>query len=98
MRYGVVPIIYGGSGLEDYVEDLTANSRGGTGFHFEPYTGDGLIEGVDAARKLYRNASGWKQVVARCLRQDFSWVATAGEYLKAYRRVKRRVRPRLKSA
>jgi len=98
MRYGVVPIIYGGSGLEDYVVDLTANPRGGTGFHFEPYTGDGLIEGVDAARKLYRNAGGWKQVVTRCLRQDFSWLATANEYLKAYRRVKRRVRPRLKSA
>ena len=98
MRYGVVPIIYAGSGLEDYVVDLNANPRGGTGFYFERYTGEGLLEGIDAARKLYKNAAGWKQVVSRCLRQDFSWQATAQEYLKAYRRVKRRVRPRQKSA
>ncbi len=98
MRYGVVPIIYGGSGLEDYVEDLATNARGGTGFHFQQYSGEGLVEGLDAARKLFRNAAGWKQVVMRCLRQDFSWQATAQEYLKAYRRVTRRVRPRQKSA
>jgi len=98
MRYGVVPVIYGGSGLEDYVEDLGANPRGGAGFHFQHYSGDGLLEGIDAARKLFRNATGWKQVVMRCLRHDFSWGATAQEYLKAYRRVTRRVRPRQKSA
>lgn len=28
MRYGLVPIVYGASGLEDYVKDLGANSRG----------------------------------------------------------------------
>ena len=98
MRYGVVPVIYSRSGLEDYVIDLNENPRGGTGFYFERYTGDGLLEGIDTARKLYTNATGWKQVVSRCLRQDFSWQATAQEYLKAYRRVKRRVRPRQKSA
>lgn len=98
MRYGVVPVIFGGSGLEDYVVDLGENPRGGTGFHFHRYTGDGLLEGIDHARKLYRNATAWKAVVQRCLRQDFSWIATANEYLKAYRRVTRRVRPRSKSA
>lgn len=98
MRYGVVPIIYSGSGLEDYVVDLQRNSRGGTGFHFETYSAEGLLGGIDAARKLYRNAAAWKTVVLRCLRQDFSWQATAREYLKAYRRVTRRVRPKQKTA
>ena len=98
MRYGVVPIIYGGSGLEDYVIDLETNPRGGTGFHFQNYSGEGLLEGIDSARKLYRNATAWKTVTSRCLRQDFSWAATAAEYLKAYRRVTRRVRPSKKSA
>jgi len=98
MRYGVVPIIYAGGGLEDYVVDLEANSRGGTGFHFKQYSGDGLLEGIDGARKLYRNAGGWKTLVSRCLRQDFSWHSTAQEYLKAYRRVTRRARPRKQSA
>jgi glycogen synthase len=32
------------------------------------------------------------------MRQDFSWNATAEEYLKAYRRVTRRTKPRSQSA
>jgi len=98
MRYGVVPIIYGGSGLEDYVDDLEVHPRTGTGFHFQAYSGEGLLSGIDSARKLYRNAAAWKTVVLRCLRQDFSWQATAQEYVKAYRRVTRRVRPQQKTA
>jgi starch synthase len=98
MRYGVVPIIYAGSGLEDYVEDLESNARGGTGFHFKTYSGEGLLAGVDAARKLYKDAPSWNTIVRRCLRQDFSWQAAAQEYVKAYRRVLRRTRPKQKSA
>jgi starch synthase len=97
MRYGVVPIVYSGSGLEDYVQDLGANPRTGTGFHFKQYTGEGLLAGIDAARKLYKDQAAWNTLVRRCLKQDFSWLATAGEYGKAYRRVTRRTRPRQKS-
>lgn len=90
MRYGVVPVVYSASGLEDFVADLGAAGRTGTGLRFDPYNGDGLIEAVERARKLYRNASNWKAIQMRCMRQDFSWAATAAEYVKAYRRVLRR--------
>ncbi len=98
MRYGVVPIVYDKSGLEDYVVGATEDGSKGTGIFFSAYTGDGLVEGIDAARKLYKDAEKWKRVVLRCLEQDFSWDAAAKEYLKAYRRVTRRVRGRTKSA
>ncbi|MBK8180466.1 MAG: glycogen synthase [Planctomycetes bacterium] len=98
MRYGVVPIVYSGSGLEDYVLDFGTNQRTGTGFHFKNYTGEGLLAGVDEARKLYKDQAAWNTLVRRCLRQDFSWQAIAAEYVKAYRRVTRRIRPREKSA
>ncbi len=98
MRYGVVPIVYDKSGLEDYVVDAVESPGKGTGVFFTTYSGEGLVEGIDAARKLYKDADGWKKIVLRCLAQDFSWEATAREYLKAYRRVTRRVRGRTKSA
>ena len=99
MRYGVVPVIYAQSGLEDYVGDLGSAGRTGTGLYFDPYSGDALVTAIERARKLYRNAALWKTITMRCLRQDFSWSATAAEYAKAYRRVTRRVKPkRLKSA
>jgi starch synthase len=92
MRYGAVPIVYGGGGLEDYVVDLQKNSRSGTGVHFPQYSGESLLDGIEAARKLYKNPAAWKQVTSRCMRQDFSWGATAQEYIKAYRRVTRRTK------
>lgn len=93
LRYGALPIIYAQSGLEDYVVDINANARSGTGFHFKQFTGPGLLEGIDDARTLYKDADLWRTVVLRALRQDFSWQATAAEYLKAYRRVLRRTKP-----
>jgi starch synthase len=98
MRYGAVPIIYHGSGLDDYVVDVEKNARSGTGFHFQTYSGAGLLNAIDAARKVYKNATLWRQLTMRCLRQDFSWNAVAQEYIKAYRRVTRRTKPRQQSA
>jgi starch synthase len=92
MRYGVVPVIYAGSGLEDTVVDFEKDARRGTGFTFRTYTGDGLLEGIDAARKVYKDPNEWRLLAQRCLKQDFSWQATAHNYLKAYRRVTRRVK------
>lgn len=90
MRYGVVPIIYSGSGLEDTVIDVEKDTRHGTGFTFKSYSGDSLLEGLDAARKHYKEAAEWRTIAMRCMKQDFSWSATAQNYLKAYRRVTRR--------
>ncbi|MAB79926.1 MAG: hypothetical protein CMJ89_11295 [Planctomycetes bacterium] len=95
MRYGVVPVVYSRSGLEDTVVDYTLDKRHGTGFHFHSYTGAGLMEGISEAIKTYRDAAKWRLLVKRCLNQDFSWEATASEYLKAYRRVTRRVKARV---
>jgi starch synthase len=92
MRYGVVPLIYAGSGLEDTVVDVEKDVRHGTGFTFKNYSGDSLLEGLDAARKHYKEASDWRLIALRCMKQDFSWHATAENYIKAYRRVTRRVK------
>jgi len=92
MRYGVVPLIYAQSGLEDTVVDYEKDKRHGTGFTFQKYTGDGLLEGVDVVRKVYKEAADWRTVAHHCLKQDFSWQAAARNYIKAYRRVTRRTK------
>jgi len=97
MRYGVVPIVYSNSGLEETVVDYPTNEKKGLGFHFHPYSGEGLMEGIHACIQTYRDAAKWKELSRRYLEQDFSWEATATEYLKAYRRVTRRVKARLDS-
>ena len=98
MRYGVAPLVYASSGLEDLIVDTGADEEKGTGFHFQPYSSEGLLEGIEGAVKFYRNASNWKALLRRLLAQDFSWESTAAEYLKAYRRVTRRARARHKAS
>jgi starch synthase len=94
MRYGVVPIVYARSGLEDQVENFLENKRSGMGFHFEPYTAEGLMEGINRCLAAYKDPEKWRLLVRRCLAKDLSWEATAEEYLKAYRRVTRRTKAR----
>jgi starch synthase len=92
MRYGVVPVVYSGAGLEDTVVDVEKDPKRGTGFTFKSYSGESLLEGIDAARKIYKEPGDWRTLTLRCMKQDFSWQATAEAYLKAYRRVTRRVK------
>jgi starch synthase len=95
MRYGTVPLIYEHSGLEDTVVGQTENPRGYTGFTFGRYSGEGLLAGMEEVRKVYKSADDWRKLALRSMKQDFSWEQTGAEYVKAYRRVTRRVKAEL---
>ncbi|MCA8982002.1 MAG: glycogen synthase [Planctomycetes bacterium] len=95
MRYGTVPLIYEHSGLEDTVVGQNENPRGFTGFTFARYNGEGLLAGMEEVRKVYKSADDWRKLALRCMKQDFSWEQTGAEYVKAYRRVTRRVKAEL---
>ncbi len=92
MRYGVIPIAYHNSGLEDTVVNLTEHPKNGTGVFFESYTAKSLVEAVDTARGVFKKAKDWKDMATRCLTADFSWRESARSHLLAYRRVTRRAR------
>lgn len=94
LRYGVLPIIYRESGLEDTLPDAEASARDGLAVHFDPYTGDGLLAAVLRAAQLHKDEEQWTKLVRRALGRDYSWDQTAADYLKAYRRVTRRIRGR----
>jgi starch synthase len=93
LRYGVVPLVYSSGGLEDTLPDISKGDDG-LAVHFSPYSGDGLLDGVLRAADAFKDANAWKKLVQRCMAQDFSWERAAGDYVKAYRRVTRRIRGR----
>ncbi|MFT4648933.1 MAG: starch synthase [Glaciecola sp.] len=94
MRYGTPPLCFQNNGLEDTVIDVSQKPKHGNGFTFKKFTTDGVIEGIDTLRDAYKHPADWNTLVQRCLKSDFSWDACAKEYIKAYRRVTRRVRGR----
>ncbi len=92
MRYGVVPLCYAGSGLQDTVVDYATTPKKSTGFQFQNYTTESLVEAVDEVRGVFKKTADWNPIALRCLAQDFSWEESGRAYIKAYRRVTRRVR------
>jgi starch synthase len=80
LKYGTVPVVRATGGLDDTIED-------GTGFKFRDYSGNALLEAVRAALKAYRDLNQWVQRMQRGMEKDFSWRASAGEYVELYRRL-----------
>ena len=95
MRYGTPPLVYAHSGLEDTVSSYSTNKRSPTGFTFSPYSGEGLLSGLDEVREVWKDTAAWKKLAFRCMKQDFSWEATTAEYLKQYRQVTKRLKKEL---
>ena len=82
LRYGTVPIVRETGGLADTVID--AADPGGNGIRFRDYTPAALVGAVRRALELYRNTKRWKELQRAGMQGDFSWDASAREYVKVY--------------
>jgi starch synthase len=81
MRYGALPIVRKTGGLADTVVD------GETGFVFEEYSAEALLEAVERAVGRFGVENiHFRQMIARAMRQDFSWNRSAREYLQLYQK------------
>ncbi len=82
LRYGTIPIVRETGGLKDSVKDSFDNI--GTGFTFSEYQSHDLYNACMRAFDGYKDKNGWKQLVARAMKQDLSWEKSASEYIKMY--------------
>jgi len=83
LKYGTVPVVRATGGLDDTIDDST-------GFKFRDYSGDALLETARMALKEYqspRYGDQWVRRMRRGMEKDFSWSASAGEYVDLYRRL-----------
>jgi starch synthase len=99
LKYGTVPIVRATGGLEDTIEQWDPHTGKGTGFKFAEYTGEALLDTVHQALLAYKDQPRWQQLMRNGMMCDFSWDASAREYVKIYERVKgARVAPDLHAA
>ncbi|HKX00711.1 MAG TPA: glycogen synthase GlgA [Bryobacteraceae bacterium] len=80
LRYGTVPVVRATGGLDDTIDE-------GTGFKFRDYSGEALLEAVRAAAARFQDRESWGEMMRRGMRKDFSWGASAAEYLALYRKL-----------
>ncbi|MGH7298819.1 MAG: glycogen synthase GlgA [Candidatus Rokuibacteriota bacterium] len=86
LRYGGAPIVRRTGGLADTVTEFDPARRVGTGFVFDAFTPDALLAAVRRAASTYRQPSLWKALVRNAMDEDFSWDASAREYVTLYRK------------
>ena len=88
LKYGTVPIVRATGGLDDTIEPWDARTGKGTGFKFTAYTGEALLATIKQALLAYRDQSSWQTLMRNGMARDFSWGASAREYVKIYERVR----------
>jgi starch synthase len=89
LRYGTVPIVRATGGLDDTIENFDPRTQQGTGFKFDEYTGQALVDTVRAAIRTYRDQGAWRAVQANGMAKDFSWRVSATAYVTLYEAAKR---------
>jgi starch synthase len=80
LKYGTVPVVRATGGLDDTIDE-------DTGFKFRDYSGDALLDAVRLALRAYGRLDSWVRRMRRGMEKDFSWRASAGEYLALYQRI-----------
>ena len=90
MRYGSLPVARKTGGLADTITHYNYTDRKGSGLLFEDYLPSAVIWAVDEALKLYGGGTSAHFEAARknAMRLDFSWEASAKEYVKLYNHIK----------
>src|ERR1051325_10066831 len=86
MRYGTVPLVRAVGGLADTVQNFNARTGDGTGFSFDQYSAQALLNTLRWALGIYEDRATWQRIQRSGMRQDFSWDASARQYVKVYER------------
>lgn len=88
MRYGTVPLVRRTGGLADSVSHATKKSIAsgvGTGFVFNDYRPEKLVETLRSAVSLYKEQpDSWEKLARNAMRKDHSWNRSAEQYARIY--------------
>lgn len=88
LKYGTVPIVRATGGLDDTVEPWDARASRGTGFKFADYSGESLLMVIKQAIAAFHDQFAWQTLMKNGMSRDFSWSASAREYVRVYDRVR----------
>lgn len=90
MRYGCIPIVHRVGGLADTVREFDPAGDGGkgtgNGFSFTSWSPFQLFAAVTRALEAYRFRPHWEDLMQRAMLADYSWDASAEQYVALYRR------------
>jgi starch synthase len=81
LRYGTVPVVRKTGGLSDTVHET---GKAANGFVFGPYDAKQFRAAIDRAVAAYKDKEAWAELVARAMKSDNSWAASAKRFVGIY--------------
>jgi starch synthase len=84
LKYGTVPVVHAVGGLDDTIQSWNSETKTGNGFKFLPYTSAALIETMQCALEVHRDASAWQKLMRNGMQSNFSWKNSALQYMALY--------------
>ncbi len=84
LKYGTIPIVRKVGGLADTVLPYNNNDKSGTGFLFDSYDSDELLQTIKTAVHLYKSRRKWTKLMKNAMASDFSWDKSAEQYLQLF--------------
>jgi starch synthase len=88
LRYGTLPVVRSTGGLADTVVDSDTKSiaeRTATGFVFQAPTLEDFTAALGRALTLFQEPLTWRRLQLQAMAQDYSWSASAENYISLYR-------------
>ena len=84
LKYGTIPVVRATGGLDDTIIQYNSETGEGTGFKFYPYDTEAFWGCLRRALELFQNRKVWNGLVRNAMAMDFSWEASAREYITLY--------------
>lgn len=78
-RYGTLPIVRATGGLKDSIND------GENGFVFHDYNAHHMLDTINRAVAAFNDTETWNTLVANAMNSDFTWKASAKQYMELYK-------------
>jgi starch synthase len=90
MKYGTVPVVRATGGLDDTVQEWSAEAGTGTGFRFNEYLPEELLQALRRAFASFADRKQWQKLMRNGMARDYSWTKPAKEYIQLYEEIVRR--------
>lgn len=85
MRYGSIPVVRETGGLADTVKDVEPRHDQGNGFTFKEYDAMLFYAAIVRALETYKYPEIWHNLQRRDMLANYSWYASAVQYIELYR-------------
>lgn len=89
LRYGTLPVVTSVGGLADAVIDASnknLENKTANGFVIKEQSADALLATIKRALKIYNNKDTWRQMQITAMSEDFTWKASAANYIQLYQK------------